>query len=91
MTVDNPGFHAHSGWYFRREPEGSVRILAPDSLGPGAHQVVTLDASTWASVAASVSAPGESGETYRAALAAHMHRRTDEPAQVRPGSGPMPV
>lgn len=69
MTVDSPGFHAHSGWYFRREPDGSVRILAPDSQAT--HQVVTLDASTWASVVASVCASGETFHTHRAALAAH--------------------
>lgn len=71
MTVDSPGFHAREGWYFRREDDGSVRILAPDSLGAGAHQLVALDASTWASVVASVCARGETGETYRAALDFH--------------------
>lgn len=69
MGLDSPGFHAHSGWFFRREPDGSVRILAPDSQAT--HQVVTLDANTWASVVASVSDTGETGETFRAALAAH--------------------
>ncbi|MFG1659069.1 hypothetical protein ACGFIY_21305 [Micromonospora chersina] len=61
MTVEGPGFHARDNWFFRREDDGSVRIMAPDSLGPGAHQVVVLDASTWASVVAAVSAAGESG------------------------------
>lgn len=51
--TDNPGFHAHDGWYFRREEDGSVRILAPDSQAT--HQVVLLDAGTWASIVASVS------------------------------------
>lgn len=67
MTVDNEGFHARDNWYFRREDDGSVRITAPDSMGPGAHQVVTLDANTWASVVASVSADGQTTETFRAA------------------------
>lgn len=71
VSVDSPGFHARDGWCFRREDDGSVRILAPDSIGPGAHQMVTLDASTWASVVASVSAAGETGETYRCALGFH--------------------
>lgn len=71
MTVESPGFHARDGWFFRREDGGSVRIMAPDSLGPGAHQVVKLDPSTWASVVALVSAAGESGDTYRQALAFH--------------------
>lgn len=65
------GFHARDGWYFRRQADGAVRILAPDSLGPGAHQLVDLDANTWASVVASVSAVGESIETWREALAFH--------------------
>lgn len=72
MSVDLPGgFHAKDMWFFRREDDGSVRITAPDSMGPGAHQVVTLDASTWASVVASVSAQGETSDTYRAALDFH--------------------
>lgn len=69
--LDPPGFHARDGWYFRREPDGTVRILAPDSLGPGANQRIDLDANTWASVVASVSAAGETSETWRAALAFH--------------------
>lgn len=71
MTTDNPGFHAKDGWYFRREQDGSVRILAPDSLGSGAHQVVTLDANAWASVVASVSGTGESASTFEAARSFH--------------------
>lgn len=71
MSVDNSGFHARDGWYFRRENDGSVRILAPDSLGPGAHQVVTLDADTWASVVASVSGGGETSESFQAARRFH--------------------
>jgi len=65
------GFHAHDGWYFKRGEDGSVRILAPDSLGPGGSQRIDLDANTWASIVASVSAASENGETHRAALAFH--------------------
>lgn len=75
MTVESPGFHASGGWYFRREPDGSVRLMAPDSLGPGAHQLVTLDANTWASAVASVSAGGETAESFRAAEALHAGER----------------
>jgi len=71
MTVDTSGFHARDNWFFRREDDGAVRILAPDSLGPGAHQVVTLDADTWASVVASVSAGGETSESFQAARRFH--------------------
>lgn len=71
MSVESPGFHAHSGWYFHRESNGSVRILAPDSLGPGAHQLGVFDPDTWASIVASVSASGETGDTWRAAKDFH--------------------
>jgi len=71
MTVESPGFHTHSGWYFRHEAGGAVRITAPDSLGPGAHQTVVLDPGTWASAVASVSASGEDGATFRAAERFH--------------------
>lgn len=71
MTEESPGFHARDGWFFRREDDGSVRVLGPDSLGPGAHQVVTLDADAWASVVASVSSGGETFETFRAARSLH--------------------
>jgi hypothetical protein len=78
MTVDNKGFHARDNWYFRREDDGSVRVMAPDSTGPGAHQVVTLDADTWASVVASVSRDGETTETFHAARRFHDGTSTQE-------------
>jgi hypothetical protein len=63
MSTDelSDGFDAGSGWSFHREPDGSVRIAAPDSLGPGAHQVVRLDADTWAAAVASMSVEGGAG------------------------------
>ncbi|MGW0821845.1 hypothetical protein [Streptomyces sp. NPDC002845] len=80
MSLDTNGFHARDGWYFRREDDGSVRILAPDSLGPGAHQTVTLDADTWASVVAFVSRGGETSESFWAAR--QFHDGNDEPERV---------
>lgn len=71
MSAENEGFHARDNWFFRREDDGSVRILAPDSMGSGAHQAVTLDANTWASVVASVSGSGETAETFHAARRFH--------------------
>lgn len=65
------GFHARDEWYFRRGEDGSVRIVAPDSMGPGAHQVVTIDANTWASVVAAVSVGGETADTFTRALQFH--------------------
>jgi hypothetical protein len=71
MSEVSKGFHARDGWYFRREDDGSVHIAAPDSLGPGASQVVTLDADTWASVVASVSRNGETADSFAAAARFH--------------------
>jgi len=71
MPVDDKGFHARDNWFFRREDDGSVRVMAPDSMGPGAHQVVTLDENTWASVVASVSSGGETPESFQAAQRFH--------------------
>jgi hypothetical protein len=71
MSEVSKGFHARDGWYFRREDDGSVHIAAPDSLGPGASQVVTLDADTWASVVASVSRNGETIDMFAAARRFH--------------------
>lgn len=71
MTEIREGFHARDGWFFRREDDGSVHIAAPDSLGPGASQAVTLDANTWASVVAFVSRDGETAESFAAAVRFH--------------------
>lgn len=61
------GFHAREEWFFKRLPGGMVRITS----AKGTPRSVVLDASTWASAVASVSAAGETGETYRAALGFH--------------------
>jgi hypothetical protein len=71
MSPEPTGFHARDGWFFRREPNGSVRLTAPDSLGAGARQTVVLDPDTWASVVASVCAVGEDSDTFRAARNFH--------------------
>jgi len=61
------GFHAQENWFFKRLEGGMVRVTSA-SEPP---RSVLLEASVWASVVASVSADGETGETYRAALAFH--------------------
>jgi len=61
------GFHSRENWFFKRLPGGSVRIASATEPA----RAVVLGASTWASAVASVSAAGETGETYRAALAFH--------------------
>lgn len=68
-----PGFHAHGGWYFRREDDGSVTIEVAESAHVDAPLKValTVDPDTWASIVASVSGSGETGDTWRAARTLH--------------------
>lgn len=64
--VPGGAFHARQGWYFRRGEDGSVTIW------PGEGTEITLDADSWCSVVASVSAPGEAYETFAAAKRLHL-------------------
>ncbi|HWB36633.1 MAG TPA: hypothetical protein VHA75_11475, partial [Rugosimonospora sp.] len=68
--TERSGFHAHSGWYFRRNSDGTVTIYA-DATEDGHPREVTFEPSTWASIVASVSSEGETSATYREALALH--------------------
>ena len=61
MSAEIEGFSAADGWSFHHAENGGVRIVAPDSMGPGAHQTVTLDADTWAATVASMSAGSPDG------------------------------
>jgi hypothetical protein len=77
-------FHSRDGLFFERNDEdASVRVYfkPPLNLFPVAE--VTLDASTWASVVASMSDAGESWETWANALEAQvgveMERGSDCP------------
>jgi hypothetical protein len=63
------GFHARDGWYFQRAEDGGVLITAVTSETQ--RQVVKLDAATWASAVASVSARGENAETFAEAGRLH--------------------
>lgn len=58
-------FHVRDELYFERGRDGDAVITWPNG------ETMSLDASSWASVVAHVSAAGETGETYRAALAFH--------------------
>jgi hypothetical protein len=62
-------FHAKEGWYFERLEDGGVRVTF-------SNYHVDLDANTWASAVASVSAMGENAETFEAALEWHNRRTT---------------
>jgi hypothetical protein len=88
MSEESLGFHAHDGWYFRREADGRVRISIMDGPQADAQPIrgLVLDASSWASIVASVSGRGENGERHRAALAFH----AAEPQPEHPGSSDCP-
>ena len=77
MSEAGDGYHAGDGWHFKRQGDGSVRVRAPDSAGPGASQTIGLSAPVWASAVASVCARGETAETFAEALAAHQRDWTD--------------
>lgn len=75
-------FHANNGLYFERLPDGGVRVShwlhgAANAGRADQASVQVLDrswhlsASEWASVMASVSARGESGETHTEATLYH--------------------
>jgi hypothetical protein len=67
------GFHAHSGWYFRRDHGGHVVIEVAESDREDAplRMAAVFDPDTWASAVASVSAAGETAETWHAARDLH--------------------
>lgn len=61
-------FHIQDGWQVERRPDGSVLLETRSPV----RRAIIIDPSSWASVVATVSAKGETSETYRAALEAHM-------------------
>lgn len=67
MAVSHEGFHAKDGWYFERQDDGSVKVSAAVDRST---EVITLGPSTWASIVASMSAEGETSQSYQRALAA---------------------
>lgn len=77
------GFHSREGFFFKREPDGSVTIRVegpPWENGRGQLQrEITLPENEWASVVASVSALSEDGVTWAVARAFH----AGEPLAVR--------
>lgn len=65
-------FHAKEGWFFERVDNGDVRImLIPAGFGGQPQQKVQLSSDTWASIVATVSAKGETSESWRAAKDFH--------------------
>jgi hypothetical protein len=78
------GFHAHDGWYFRRNGDGSVTVSVTQTAQADApvEREVTVSPETWASIVASVSLHGESALTFAAAAGLHV-------IPPLPASGPL--
>lgn len=81
------GFHAHHGWYFRRNTDGSVTVEVAESAQEDAPLQVgsTFDPDTWASIVASVSSRGEDAATWRAAR--ELHQPTFEMTSITVENG----
>ena len=63
-------FHYKGGWYWERLSNGSVRLfhLQQDS---SVGVELKIDSDSWASIVASVSRSGETGEQFQLAKALH--------------------
>lgn len=72
-------FHARSGFYFKRLPDGSVRVRVTmePAHGSPTFQAIELPENEWASVVASVSRRGEDATTWQAAR--NFHAASQEP------------
>lgn len=72
-SVHLGAFHAHSGWYFHRNDDGTVAIEVAQSAKADAPRLVMaiFDADTWASIVAAVSTGGETGDRWRQAREFH--------------------
>jgi hypothetical protein len=67
-VINHPGFHAKAGWYFERQPDGSVKISAAVQRTT---ETLVVDAAEWASVVAAVSRDGGTSQTFAAAREIH--------------------
>lgn len=66
--IHHDGFHARDGWYFERQPDGSVKISAAVQR---CTEELVIDPDTWASIVASVSALPETSARWQAAREYH--------------------
>lgn len=62
--------HVRDGLYVERLPDGSVKVRL-EPIGGAAPAEVVLPADTWASVIATVSARGETADTWNEARQYH--------------------
>lgn len=81
-AVDVDGFHAQEGFFFKRQRDGSVLITVTDPMQREVQRQVELQPAAWASVVAAVSAEGEDGPRWRAALDFHGNP-VPEPSDAR--------
>lgn len=72
---DPPMYHIESGIYIERMADGGVRIFR--ETGTEKADLFRVAGSVWASMVAHVSAHGETGETYWAALGFHEGKKYD--------------
>lgn len=80
MAVHHDGFHAQDGWYFERQPDGSVKISA------AVHRCIettVIGPDTWASIVASVSAAGETSTRWQQAREFHNGQSADLGGSVK--------
>lgn len=71
-------FHLRDGWFFRREEDGSVRIMHRESPVSEFLRVdVSIPVDAWASVVCSVSSAGETAERWNEFKAFHDNQALD--------------
>ncbi len=69
-------FHYKDNWYFERLDDGSVKISNPTMHTMKGIFTLTIDPDSWASIMASVSAQGETAESFQEARNFHEKGRT---------------
>jgi hypothetical protein len=75
--------HVRNGFFAHRLDDGSVRLVkTPGAVDAPATFEEVLTPAEWASLVAGVSARGEDGNTWRAALDLH-----ERPVEAKVGSG----
>ena len=66
------GFHWRDGWYFKRQPDGSVRIVHRETpTSPSLSTDLVIPPAEWASIVCSVSALGETSDRWHEAQLFH--------------------
>jgi hypothetical protein len=73
------GFHWREGWFFKRLPDGSVRVVNRENPASEWLMVdITIDLLSWSSIVCSVSAEGETAERWDAAQEFHGRPNTTD-------------